>query len=153
TLAAAGIGQNEIAGLVSAADAYLQNYGAALAQAVEGVRTARANLADARRRAEREPALNRHAVAGAEGQLLSADEAVTARLNEALAVTGAGLSEAKRTSIARIRGNSRRQLPAWYLVVDRTEAEWQVLKHALEHASAKQKIGETPDSSQAQVIA
>jgi hypothetical protein len=65
----------------------------------------------------------------------------------------AGLSNAQRQKLSAIRANRRWDLPTEFLVVDRSEAQWVLLRDCLANERIAVQLGEDPDPQAQQILA
>lgn len=74
-------------------------------------------------------------------------------LAAAYAAAVAGLPTSVRPTFDRAASNRLRDLPSEYLVLDRSESQWQALRKALRHVATCQKLSVAPAAHFAQLIA
>lgn len=65
----------------------------------------------------------------------------------------AGLSNAQRQALSAIRANHRWSLPTEFLVVDRSEAQWVLLRDCLANERIAAQLGEDTDPEAQQILA
>lgn len=147
-LAAAGVTAVQASSLVAAARSYMDTHSAVHQAALVRVATARAlaRRLDHSTAAPGQEAESGAALAAARAELASAEAAWSGQ-QEGLAnaaTAAAGLDEAVRGRLDRVRANRKWGLPIEYAVVDRTDEEWKRLAAAIHAVHEGDRPNATP---------
>lgn len=130
-LAAAGVDDEGATAVVAAAASYLGNSPSTLASAVRAAGTASAEVDRLERLVRRGAGVSPEALSAAREDKADAQATLDSYINSLRAVAVAPLSSGERAMLNAIRPNLGRTVPAQYLVVERSEADWTALRDAL----------------------
>lgn len=149
SLCAAGVSSNTILATLQAAADYMNGAPTSLASADTTYASAR-NVADALLRtiesgkATQEELAN---YASTQSALQAAEAARASVLDGYFSAASANLPNAQRVVLGNIRANASRGLPAEYLVVSRSEADWVALRDALSNERIALELPDTLSQS------
>lgn len=152
-LAVAGVDGSGATRVIHDLSTYLATSGPSLAQALTAANQAERAASRARRG---EVALQRPdpSAASIASTAQSAIAARAAAVDAAFSAATASLTPEQIATIRRVQGNKLKwEVPAKYLVADRTDAQWLALRDALSHTRQASDAGRAPASAAVELIA
>jgi hypothetical protein len=153
-LAAAGVQQAQVSGVVGNARSYLSNNGASFRAALSSYRDSSLQVEDLERRVRTGQASEADVsdLAAARTALTTAGSSREAAIAALVTAATTDLSSTVVETLASLRSNRDKEVPVQYKVSARTQAQWLALREALANQRISARYGEEADGPSHQLV-